>query len=116
MYLTYDEYREMGGSVTEAAFSRWEYKARKRIEEATFRRLDGVTEVPEAVRRLMFELIALAEEEARGGAVSYVSNDGYSETYSVTGTEERTGSLIASYLAGEKTADGVPLLYCGVRT
>ena len=48
--------------------------------------------------------------------MSSVSNDGYSETYTVTGTEERTGSLIVSYLAGEKTADGVPLLYCGVRT
>lgn len=113
MYLTFDEYAEMGGTLNIAAFSRLEFKARKIIDQRTFGRLKGPTEQPEAVKKLVFELVDLEEKEQKG-ILQSVSNDGYSETYAVVNNEQKSVCLIASYLSQEKTADGTPLLYCGV--
>lgn len=113
MYLTREEYKEMGGTMDDAAFLRFEFKARKLIDQHTFGRLKGLTEQPEAVKRLVFELIAV-EHKNDNGILQSVSNDGYSETYAVVDNEQKSVCLIAAYLAQEKTADGTPLLYRGV--
>lgn len=113
MYLTHAEYKKMGGSLDEAAFSRLEFKARKLIDQHTFGRLMGLTEQPETVKRLVFELMVVEEKE-QNGVLQSVSNDGYSETYAVANNEQKSTCLIAAYLSQEKTADGIPLLYCGV--
>lgn len=113
MYLTHAEYKKMGGSLDEAAFSRLEFKARKLIDQHTFGRLMGLTEQPEAVKKLIFELISM-EQKTENGILQSVSNDGYSETYAVIDNEQKSVCLIAAYLSQEKTADGTPLLYCGV--
>ena len=113
MYLTYDEYTEMGGTLSTAAFSRLEFKARKLIDQRTFGRLKGLVQQPEAVKKLVFELMVVEEKE-QNGVLQSVSNDGYSETYAVVNNEQKSTCLIAAYLAQEKTADGTPLLYCGV--
>ena len=113
MYLTYDEYAEMGGTLNKAAFSRLELKARKLIDQRTFGRLKGLAEQSEVVKKLVFELIA-TEEKEQNGVLQSVSNDGYSETYAVANNEQKSACLIVAYLSQEKTADGTPLLYCGV--
>lgn len=113
MYLSYDEYTEMGGTLAVAAFSRFEFRARAIIDQHTFGRLKGLAEQPEAVKKLMFELMA-EEDKEQNGVIQSVSNDGYSETYAVADNEQRAVVLIAAYLAQEKTADGTPLLYRGV--
>ena len=113
MYLTYDEYAEMGGTLNEAAFSRLELKARKLIDQRTFGRLKGLAEQSEVVKKLVFELMVVEEKE-QNGVLQSVSNDGYSETYAVANNEQKSVCLIAAYLSQEKTADGTPLLYCGV--
>jgi hypothetical protein len=113
MYLIYDEYTEMGGTLNEAAFSRLEFKARKLIDQRTFGRLTGLTEQSETVKKLVFELIA-TEEKEQNGVLQSVSNDGYSETYAVANNEQKSTCLIAAYLSQEKAADRTPLLYCGV--
>lgn len=113
MYLAFDEYKEMGGTLDDAAFSRFEFKAEKLIDQHTFGRLKGLTEQPEAVKRLIFELISM-EQKTDNGIVQSVSNDGYSETYAVIDNEQKSVCLIAAYLSREKTADGTPLLYRGV--
>lgn len=113
MHLTFDEYREMGGSLDETAFSRLEFRARKIIDQHTFGRLMGLTAQSDAVKRLMFELMTVEQKE-ENGILQSVSNDGYSETYAVVDNEQKSVCLIAAYLAQEKTADGTPLLYRGV--
>lgn len=113
MYLTYDEYTEMGGTLNTAAFTRLEFKARKLIDQRTFGRLKGLAQQPEAVKKLVFELMVVEEKE-QNGVLQSVSNDGYSETYAVVNNEQKSACLIAAYLSQEKTADGTPLLYCGV--
>ena len=113
MYLAYNEYTEMGGTLNNAAFSRLEFKARKLIDQRTFGRLKGLAEQSETVKKLVFELMAVEEKE-QNGVLQSVSNDGYSETYAVVNNEQKSTCLIAAYLSQEKTADGTPLLYCGV--
>lgn len=114
MYLTYADYESMGGTLKQAVFQRLEFKARSLVDTRTFGRLKGLTEAPEAVKRLIFELVAVSEADIAGGAVTSVSNDGYSETYAVVNNEEKALNLIAAYLSTERTADGTPLLYRGV--
>lgn len=113
MYIDYSEYTEMGGTLSDVAFFRLEFKARTLIDQHTFGRVKALTETPESVKKLMFELISVEERE-ENGVIQSVSNDGYSETYAVVNNEQKSTCLIAAYLAQEKTADGTPLLYRGV--
>ena len=124
MYLTYAEYKAWGGQQPESAYPRLEYKARKLIDEYTFGRLINMQTIPEAVKRLMFELIGMIgnqdiSEEGYGGVVESEGNDGYSlkmaagTVLTADQSAEKMASLIETYLWDEKTASGVPLLYCG---
>lgn len=113
MYLNYEEYVDMGGTLNETAFSRLEFKAHKLIDQHTFGRLKELAEQSETVKKLVFELIALDQKE-QNGVIQSVSNDGYSETYAVVQNEQKSVVLIAAYLSQEKTEDGTPLLYRGV--
>ena len=120
-YLTYDEYKEYGGSLDETAFSRLEFKARKVVDARTFGRLKDESEVSESVKRLMFELIGLVSNsdyssEDYSPEVNSEGNDGYSVSF-VSGTvmtiemaDEKMKQLIDEYLTGEKDSDGTPLL------
>lgn len=124
MYLTFAEYQTWGGQQSESAYPRLEFKARMMIDEYTFGRLISAETIPEAVKRLEFELIGMlgnmdVSGEGYGGVVESEGNDGYSLKMAsgtvLTAAENmmQMGSMIETYLANEKTADGVPLLYCG---
>lgn len=127
MYLTHDEYTQMGGDMDAALFLRLEAKARRRIDAVTFGRLQSESPVRESVRMCMFELIgAMREEEATAGLagreIASVSNDGVSVTYA-TG-DSRTGTMngaaarytviVRTWLTGETDACGNNILYAGV--
>lgn len=124
MYLTFTEYQEMGGQQPEPAYTRLEYKACMLIDEYTFGRLRTEAEIPEAVKRLDFELIGMLgnqdlSREGYAGVVDSESNDGYSikmaagTVLSAAESMIQIGNMIETYLANEKTAAGIPLLYCG---
>lgn len=124
MYLTFAEYQAWGGQQSESAYSRLEYKARMMIDEYTFGRLRDEETIPEAVKRLTFELVGMwgnmdISGEGYAGVVDSESNDGYSIKMAagtvLTAAEsmQQMGNMIETYLANEKTAAGVPLLYCG---
>ena len=65
MYLTYEQYKEYGGTLEEVTFNEYEFEARSWINWYTFNRLvnDDVTE-NENVTRCMYKLIKLAELKA----------------------------------------------------
>lgn len=46
-YLTYEEYKELGGALAQTDFFRLEFSARKRIDYLTNSRVQGMAEVPE---------------------------------------------------------------------
>lgn len=123
MYIDLSYYLGNGGvEMTDAAFFRVEYRARKTVDRFTQGRVKTMTEVPEAVQRLMVELITM---EAGQGAellkdqpVASFSNDGYSETYADPMTADRVAeieeNLVLEYLSDETDDTGTPLLYLGV--
>ena len=76
MYLTYEEYQFMGGTLTETAFEDFEFQARAKIDWYTFNRLQNETEYPEAVKRCMYHLISLLEKINQAVAVSAEDNAG----------------------------------------
>ena len=58
MYLTYEEYTQMGGESLEVtAFEQLEFEARTQIDWWTFGRLKNEASYPEAVKRCMYRLI-----------------------------------------------------------
>lgn len=123
MYLTYDEYVQMGGTAVEAAFPRLEYMARKRIDRYTQNRVKAVQEIPEAVKRCMVELANAMDKSdptktASEAVLSGFSNDGYSESYAepmTTETQENNlYGIIRSMFSGEYDDNGTPLLWLGV--
>lgn len=124
MYIDRTYYKNNGGTeMDEAAFARNEYRARKIVDRLTQNRVAKMQNVPEAVQRLMVELVTL--EATQGAAaldnqpVSSFSNDGYSETYAQPLTAEMVKQLemdlVVDYLAEEADDNGTPLLYLGVR-
>lgn len=124
MYIEISYYLANGGTeMDDAAFSRNEYRARKIVDRLTQNRVTKMQNVPEAVQRLMVELVTL--EATQGAAaldnqpVSSFSNDGYSETYAQPLTAEMVKQLemdlVVDYLAEETDDNGTPLLYLGVR-
>lgn len=124
MYIDLEYYKQNGGdaSVTDAAFVRSEFRVRKIVDRLTQSRIQKMQVIPEAVKRLMVELVTL--ESAQGAAVLEnhavisFSNDGYSETYADPLTGERVkeieSELVTEYLSGETDDNGIPLLWLGV--
>ena len=123
MYIDISYYElNSGREMTEAAFSRNEFRARKIVDRLTQGRVKSMAAVPEAVKQLMVELVTL--EDTQGAAllnnlaVTSFSNDGYSETYADPLTGERVKEiecdLILEYLSEEVDDWGIPLLWLGV--
>lgn len=123
MYLTYDEYIELGGSETtdEVVFARLAAKATAQLDRTTFGRLANIEKLPQSVKYCMFDLInAVEADEANGAAVSgreiaAMSNDGVSVSFTTSGrAASRYTAIVRTWLAMETDANGVPLMYPGV--
>ncbi|MCR4622672.1 MAG: hypothetical protein K5663_11385 [Clostridiales bacterium] len=120
MYLTLEEYEALTGEVFEdnTLYGRLEYRARKRVDDATFGRLKADDPVREAVKRLMAELIGVYSSEgetAAGSGIASTSNDGVSVSYvspeqADKARAAREKDLIRLYLEDEKTPDGYSVL------
>lgn len=132
MYLTYDEYKNMGGTLDESNFTKFEFQAEAQINYATFSRLKGDKTIPEEVKRLTHYLVDLMEKKAaalslgkgENGEATYItsqSNDGVSISYNGMAPSDlielcKVDSLnaIRSYLDGVTNAAGRKLLYRGI--
>lgn len=107
LYLTYDEYTEMGGTLEETTFNDFEFEAESIINWYTFNRLKNETSLPDAVKRCMYRLISIAKLKAdalqlglsmsetasstSGTATAMIrsqSNDGVSVSYNVLSASE----------------------------
>lgn len=132
MYLTYDEYKNMGGTLEEIPFNDFEFQAEAQINYATFNRLKKDKTVPEAVKRLTLYLIDLMEKKAaafslgKGSSTDSVyitsqSNDGVSTSYNgmspsdlIKLCKEDSLNTIRNYLEGVTNEAGHKLLYRGL--
>ena len=86
-YLTYAEYRSLGGTLEETPFNLLEFEARKQIDLRTQRRLLNVDSIPNEVKLCDFHLINKIESFANTIQATSQNNvtqetiDGYSVAY-----------------------------------
>ena len=97
--LTYAEYKTLGGELEQTVYDRILYGVMREIDLYTFGRVSKLAPLPEAVKRLIVELCALAHPYNTDTDANYT---------------QHKAQLILSYLSNVKTADGTPVLYRGV--
>lgn len=125
-YLTYEEYRALGGTLDLMPFNLLEFEARKQIDLRTFNRLVNI-EIPQEVKMCEFNLINSIKNYAVSmstisGNVASESTDGYSVSYItanqisdvVKSKSAELNDIIKTYLSECKLEDGTPYLYRGV--
>ena len=123
-YLTYEEYGEYGGTMTQGEFTLAEYKAQSRIDYLTDCRVQAMAEVPEAVKLAIMAIMKVdavygVDAQTANPIVASFSTDGYSESYGSAGEQsiaanKALNNEIDRMLYGVKDDNGVPLLYRGL--
>lgn len=121
-YLTYGEYKAMGGSIAgETAFDRHAARASAIITRMTHGRVANEKVVRAAVKYAAFDLVnALHNDEQNGSEgreVASMSNDGVSISFASGGSamaSQRHACIVRQYLEWELDERGTPLLYAGV--
>ena len=90
-YLSYEEYKSLGGTLGEMPFNILELKARQIINERTQNRLKDVEKIPQEVKICVYDLINTMNKynlsnNSTSSNVSSENTDGYLVTYK-SGTE-----------------------------
>lgn len=134
MYLTYEEYQNMGGTLDEATFNDYEFEAESLVNWYTFNRLMGETEYPESLKRCIYSLIKIlqlkadtlgtagtSEEQSAVTNIASQSNDGVSISYNtvpasqlVELSKSEMKDTIQRYLNGVVNSLGHKVLYRGL--
>lgn len=133
MYLTYEEYKDMGGTLDETAFNDIEFEAESIINYYTFNRLKNEKEQCTEVKMLMMYLIrniqiardstdsSISAGEVSDKAIASQSNDGVSVSYNVLSQKDimdanavNQFNAIHRYLNGVKNSLGQLVLYRGI--
>lgn len=121
-YLTYQEYKTLGGTLDEMPFNLLEFNARMKIDERTFGRLVGKGQEYKEVKLCVYNMIttlnSYSSYDTQNKAVSSETTDGYSISYGTpqkSTTEAKNSELedvIDTYLSN-LIVDDVPVLYRG---
>lgn len=136
MYLTYEEYQNMGGTLDETAFTDFEMEAETIVDWYTFNRLQKDTTFPARLKQCVYKLIKLAQERQNalslgeasngestegGAAIASRSNDGVSISYNVMSAKDvfdtlkdETKNTVQMYLNGVVNELGRKVLYRGL--
>ena len=138
MYLTYNEYREYGGTLDETAFNDISLEAESYIDWYTFNRLWGEDTIPSRVKKCMYQIINLIDmqmklltaplsemsQESSSSVTPQImsmSNDGVSIAYNAISAQEalescktKVDNAIKHYLQGITNSLGRKLLYRGI--
>jgi hypothetical protein len=120
-YLTYEEYKAIGGTIDETAFNRSIDRACGIIDNATHNRIECMEEVPRKAKALCRDLVEyLANDFGSSKQVSSHSQSAggvsESESFVIRSIEERAGEIddmVKDYLLNEVDDNGTPLLYRG---
>ena len=122
-YLTYEEYKSLGGTLGEMPFNILELKARQVINERTQNRLKNVEDIPVEVKVCVYHLVNIAssyQSKVSDVSVASESTDGYSISYK-SGTDlteeqkKQYDDVMETDLYGV-IVDNTPILYLGVNT
>ena len=127
-YLTYEEYKGLGGTIDLTPFNLLEFEDRRKIDIRTQDRLKGFEseEIPQEVKLCVYALINsivifndatgnagnVASENTDGYSVSYITSNQISEV--VMSKNKELDDIIRTYLLGV-VFNGEHLLYAGVK-
>lgn len=108
-YLTYNEYKALGGKLDLTPFNLLEYDARKEIDKETLGRLINLDKQKEEVKMCMWELINLQISinngvDISGNVINYTSKE----------IKKAKSDIIMRYLLNCRLEDNTPYLYRGV--
>ena len=120
-YLTYDEYRNIGGTLDETAFNRNIDRVCGIVTNATHNRIEAMHGVPKEVKSVCRDLVEYYAEHfgssrqisSRSQSAGGVSE---SESYVMRSAEEHTieiNNILFDYLGNVTDKNGTPLLYRG---
>lgn len=127
-YLTYEEYRALGGTLDLASFNLLEFEARNQIDLRTQNRLIDVEEIPQKVKICDFHLIEKINNYYQStnnivlqGNLASENTDGYSRSFTsinqvkdiINSKNAEMYDLIVNDLYGVVIND-VPIIYVGV--
>lgn len=121
-YLTYDEYKETGGVLSEKVFLRNIDRASGIISAHTFGRTDKMENIPNELKLLcrdLTEYLAANRNDGEKQAISIKESAGtVSESISyevktASEAEKDIDDMVYFFLAGIKTENGIPVLYRG---
>lgn len=121
IYLTYTEYKEIGGTLEETAFNRNIDRACGIIDNATHNRIECMAEVPQRAKTLCRDLVEyLARNDTTEIAVTSRSQSAggvsESESYATKTADDVYGdiqNMIYDYLLNVTDDNGISLLYRG---
>lgn len=128
-YLTYEEYKSLGGNLDKTPFNLLEFEARKIIDGNTQNRLINVSEIPQEVKLCIFKLINSIlkfsdEGNSQNSNIASENIDGYSVTYNNVSLDQienvvkskniELNDIVYNYLLGV-VVNNAHLLYRGVR-
>lgn len=121
IYLTYEEYSNIGGICDLTAFNRNIDRACGIIDNATHNRVDCMADIPQRVKVLCRDLVEyLARNDTTEIAVTSRSQSAggvsESESYATKTADDVYGdiqNMIYDYLLNVTDDNGIPLLYRG---
>ena len=124
-YLTYEEYKSLGGTLGEMPFNILEFKCRKIVDNLTFNRLVNLDTQIQEVKMCIYDMIkisnkynTISDKQTRG--ITSENIDGYSVNYESINQEQdqikntELQNCIRDFLIDCKLSDGTPYMYCGV--
>lgn len=126
-YLTYEQFKSLGGSLDLLPFNLLEFEARKQVDKRTQNRLKNANKIPNDVKFCMYNLINkinkysetitkangnLASESTDGYSVSYIAPTSIREI--IKTKENELNSIIENDLFGVIVNDE-HLIYNGVK-
>ena len=98
-YLTYDDYKELGGTLSEDDFRLIERKAQRWLDHFTFDRIKQLDVIPNEVREVLTEfisrLVAYEAQKEAGEMVTEYSNSVEQLTFKVKTEEDVKKELSA---------------------
>ena len=126
-YLTYNEYKALGGNLDQTPFNLLEYEARRKVDERTQQRLKNVKDIPQEVKMCVYALVNdlvtysnntgadnnknVASESVGSYSVNYITGSQIQETIKSKNVE--LNNTIAAYLTGV-IVNGEHIIYLGV--
>ena len=96
-YITYNEYVELGGTLSQDVFNRFIRKAQRILDVNTYERIPLLDEVPDVVKELLVEYIGklndFESQKTEGTVISQYSNGVESMTFKRTTENDLQKSL-----------------------